>query len=65
MRDALTVDLQGRYVLEDEVGRGGMATVYAARDLRHGRRVAMKVLSPEESATRSAERFLQEIRIAA
>jgi tRNA A-37 threonylcarbamoyl transferase component Bud32 len=47
------------------VGQGGMATVYLARDLRHGRRVAVKVLRPDLSATLAAERFLREIRIAA
>jgi serine/threonine protein kinase/tetratricopeptide (TPR) repeat protein len=57
--------LAGRYRLEGEVGRGGMAVVYAAHDLRHDRRVALKVLHPEIAAALGPERFLQEIRVAA
>ena len=57
--------LADRYVIDAEVGRGGMATVYGADDLRHGRRVAIKVLRPELAATLGAERFLREIGIAA
>ena len=53
------------YVLERELGRGGMATVYLARDLKHGRRVALKVLQPELAATLGTERFLREIRVTA
>ncbi|MEE8135468.1 MAG: protein kinase [Gemmatimonadales bacterium] len=60
LKDALA----DRYVIEREVGVGGMATVYLARDLRHHRRVALKVLKPE-LAVFGPERFLQEIEIAA
>jgi serine/threonine protein kinase/tetratricopeptide (TPR) repeat protein len=57
--------LHDRYMLERELGRGGMATVYLARDLKHDREVALKVLRPELAAVLGAERFLQEIRISA
>ena len=57
--------LRDRYVLEKELGRGGMATVYSARDLRHDRLVALKVLLPELAATLGPERFLREIRLTA
>ena len=50
-----------RYRVTREIGRGGMATVYQARDLKHDRDVALKVLSPEIPAPRGAERFLREI----
>ncbi|MEP7384285.1 MAG: protein kinase, partial [Gemmatimonadota bacterium] len=53
----------GRYVLEREVGRGGMARVYLARDLKHDRPVAVKVVRPELAASLGSERFLGEIRI--
>lgn len=52
-----------RYELERELGRGGMATVYLARDLRHPRRVALKVLRPELAGVMTRGRFLREIRI--
>jgi serine/threonine-protein kinase len=55
----------GRYTLEKELGRGGMATVYLARDLKHDRPVALKVLHPELAATLGLDRFLREIRLAA
>jgi eukaryotic-like serine/threonine-protein kinase len=57
--------LSGRYAIERELGAGGMATVYLARDLKHERPVALKVLRPELSASLGAERFLAEIRLTA
>jgi serine/threonine-protein kinase len=57
--------LQDRYRVERELGRGGMATVYLARDLKHDRPVALKVLRPEVAATLGPERFQREIRFAA
>ena len=61
LRDALA----GRYDVEREIARGGMATVYLARDVRHDRAVALKVLDPALSAAVSSERFLREIRLTA
>src|SRR5213596_3477985 len=61
----LQAALADRYALERELGRGGMATVYLARDLRHGRLVAIKVLRPEIAAALGPERFLREIQTAA
>ena len=61
----LTAALGGRYVVEREIGRGGMATVYLARDVRHKRPVALKVLDPELSQSLGVERFLREIELAA
>src|SRR6266705_3942807 len=61
----LTTALAGRYAIDRELGAGGMATVYLARDLKHDRDVALKVLRPELAAVLGAERFLQEIRISA
>ena len=58
-------NLAGRYRLERELGRGGMATVYLAHDLKHHRPVAIKVLRPELAASVGADRFLQEIDISA
>ena len=57
--------LAGHYEVERLLGQGGMAFVYLARDTKHERRVAIKVLKPELSATIGAERFLREIRVAA
>src|SRR5580765_8410072 len=54
--------LSDRYRIERELGQGGMATVYLAEDLRHDRKVAIKVLRPELSAVIGAERFLREIK---
>ena len=61
----LSAALAGRYVLERELGRGGMATVFLAQDLRHDRPVALKVLHPELAQALGAERFLREIKRAA
>ena len=57
--------LRERYTFERELGRGGMATVWLARDLRHDRPVAIKVLHPDLAATLGPERFLHEIHLAA
>ncbi len=64
MSDAITrlnAALEGRYAIERELGEGGMATVYLADDLKHERKVALKVLKPELAAVVGAERFLAEI----
>src|SRR5881397_2976235 len=61
----LQAALAERYTIERELGRGGMATVYLARDLKHGRLVAIKVLRPEIAAALGPERFLREIEVAA
>ena len=61
----LQTALSDRYRLEGEIGAGGMATVYLAQDLRHDRRVAVKVLRPELAAVIGAERFLAEIKLTA
>ena len=58
-------ELQARYPIERELGRGGMATVYLVRDLQRDRQVALKVLHPELAASLGPERFLREIRITA
>ena len=63
--DRLTAALAQTYRLEKEIGKGGMATVYLGEDLRHQRRVAVKVLRPDLSAIVGAERFLNEIRVTA
>src|SRR5512146_2305445 len=62
---ALAAALRDRYVVERELGRGGMATVYLAQDLRHDRPVALKVLLPELASSLGPERFQREIRLAA
>ena len=57
--------MKGRYVLESELGHGGMATVYRAQDLKHQRLVALKVLRPELAAVLGQERFLREVWVTA
>jgi eukaryotic-like serine/threonine-protein kinase len=61
-RSSLVTALANRYRIERELGQGGMATVYLAEDLRHDRKVAIKVLRPELAAVIGAERFLREIK---
>src|SRR5947209_9087961 len=63
--ESLRAALDERYTFERELGRGGMATVYLAQDLKHHRKVAIKVLEPEIAAALGPERFLREIEIAA
>jgi serine/threonine-protein kinase len=62
---ALAEALAGRYEVAGEIARGGMSSVYVARDVRHGRRVAIKVMRDEVAAVVGAERFLEEIRVTA
>ncbi len=61
----LNAALEGRYAIERELGEGGMATVYLADDLKHQRKIALKVLKPELAAVVGAERFLAEIKTTA
>ncbi|MCH7934977.1 MAG: serine/threonine-protein kinase, partial [Gemmatimonadetes bacterium] len=63
--ERLNAALEGRYAIERELGEGGMATVYLADDLKHERKVALKVLKPELAAVVGAERFLAEIKTTA
>ena len=63
--DRLSVALGRSYRIERELGQGGMATVYLAEDLKHDRKVAIKVLKPELAAVLGAERFVQEIKTTA
>ncbi len=63
--DRLNQALAGRYRLDRVLGRGGMATVFAAHDLRHDRQVAIKVLQPELAAAIGSTRFLREIQVTA
>ena len=63
--DRITTALADRYAIEHELGAGGMATVYLAQDLKHDRKVAVKVLRPELAAVVGAERFLHEIKLTA
>ena len=63
--DRLKVALSARYALERELGSGGMATVYLAEDLKHHRKVAVKVLRAELAASLGSERFFREIEVAA
>jgi serine/threonine-protein kinase len=65
LRAHLESGLASRYTLEREIGRGGMATVFLARDLKHDRSVALKVLHPELAVALGPERFQREIRLAA
>jgi serine/threonine protein kinase len=62
---SLQAALPDRYLIERELGRGGVATVYLARDLKHRRPVALKVLNPTIAASLGADRFLREIELAA
>ncbi len=61
----LNAALERRYRIERELGEGGMATVYLADDLKHERKVALKVLKPELAAVVGADRFLAEIKVTA
>jgi eukaryotic-like serine/threonine-protein kinase len=63
--ESLRQVLRGRYDVESEIGHGGMAVVFLAHDIRHDRRVALKVMLPELSASLGAQRFAREIRLAA
>ncbi len=63
--ETLKKSLAGHYDLKREIGRGGMATVYLANDVKHGRNVAVKVLRPDLAASLGTDRFLREIEIAA
>ena len=63
--EQLQAALADRYLVEREIGRGGMATVYLARDIKHDRHVAVKVLDPELGAVLGVERFLSEIKVTA
>ncbi len=65
LRDGLQQALGSRYVLDRELGRGGMATVYLAHDVRHDRAVALKVLHAELARSVGPDRFLREIRLSA
>ena len=61
----LATALADHYRIERQLGQGGMATVYLAEDLKHHRKVALKVLRPELAATMGPERFAREIEVAA
>ncbi len=65
MHEVLAAALSDRYSFERELGRGGMATVYLARDVRHQRRVAIKVMHPHLATALDSGRFLREIEVAA
>ena len=65
MLEQLNAALEDRYVVEKEIGRGGMASVWLAKDLRHDRLVAIKVLHPELAGAIGIDRFLREIRVTA
>ena len=63
--EQINTALAGRYIIERQIGAGGMATVYLARDVRHNRQVALKVLNPELGAVLGSERFMAEIEVTA
>ena len=63
--ERLKAALADRYAIHEELGSGGMATVYLAEDLKHHRKVAVKVLRPDLAATLGPDRFLREIEVAA
>ena len=65
LAERLDRGLAGRYTVERELGHGGMAIVYLAHDLRHDRKIALKVLRPELASDIGPDRFLREIRLAA
>ena len=65
LEGVVSAALAGRYQIERELGHGGMATVYLARDAKHDRQVALKVLRPELTATLGSDRFLREIQVSA
>jgi cytochrome c-type biogenesis protein CcmH/NrfG len=65
MREQLAAELSGRYEIERQLGRGGMATVWLARDLKHDRHVAIKLLHAELAGAIAAERFVREVRVTA
>ena len=65
LAERLSAALADRYRIERELGAGGMATVYLAEDLKHDRKVALKVLKPELAAVLGAERFVVEIKTTA
>ncbi|UCD23126.1 MAG: serine/threonine protein kinase [Gemmatimonadota bacterium] len=65
LKDRLSSALASRYTIRGEIGRGGMAVVYLASDLKHERDVAVKCLLPDLAATLGSDRFLQEIRVTA
>jgi serine/threonine protein kinase/Flp pilus assembly protein TadD len=65
LQDHLTATLQDHYAIQREIGHGGMAVVYLARDLKHDRDVALKVLYPHLAEVLGRQRFLREIRVAA
>lgn len=63
MRELLETELKGHYTIERELGRGGMATVWLAKDIEHDRAVALKVLLPEFAGAIGVDRFLREVRL--
>src|SRR3954470_5748423 len=65
LREQIVHALADRYRIEREIGAGGMATVYLARDVKHDRDVALKILRADLSAVLGGERFLNEVRITA